>query len=578
MMKPMLNDKNGVAWIVCLLGLTAAGPAGAGLTVHPLAHRIGQEQRPAVVGFGPFRAGVASPHPALATAAERFRSGQEMTERQQHDIYRLLGIYTRQRYGSEAMAMLKRLVAFDTSIVQGVAQHENPNMIALGKALQRIADEFGLQYLNVDNRIFEITLPGRDKDLIGFHAHADVVPVNQQLWVLEDGTKLNPFQVTTIGNRMYGRGTQDDKNGIVVSLFAMKVIKEEGLPLRQTLRLIVDTTEETSSTAIPYYMERRPLPPYNLALDGAYPVVIAEKGYGTVMAEFPVREVGADRPAIVDLTGGLATNQIPKAATATFKGGDLKQLQQKIEKAAKRYVKERGADFAMETAIADGSLILTVIGVSAHSSQPQTGVNPVSRLLEFIAQNFTALDVAPNQFTDAAVYATANWGLDYYGKKIGIDFEHPFMGPLTAAQTYITFDGNSLKTAVNIRMPAGKTGEQLKRELAEKLDAWQRAAGMDITIEHDQREPMYRSPDGAWVKNLLAIASENLGIEPQFGSSNGATSAHNLPNGVQFGLALSTEKYTGHNANEFKTVDQFLLDLQIVTEAFIRLGNLGSMQ
>lgn len=578
MMKLMLHDRNGLMGIVFLLGILASWQSAYALIDKPLAEQIVQEQPQPVTGFRPFLAGVAGNHPVLATAIDRYRNGQELTEAQQHDIYRLLGIYTRQRYGVAAMAMLKRLVAFDTSVVQGVAQHENPNMIALGKALQRIADDFGLQYLNVDNRIFEITLPGRDDDLIGFHAHADVVPVNPQLWILEDGTKLNPFQVTTIGKRMYGRGTQDDKNGIVVSLFAMKVIKEEGLPLRQTLRLIVDTTEETSSTAIPYYMERRPMPPYNLALDGAYPVVIAEKGYGTVMAEFPVREVGADRPVIVGLTGGLATNQIPKAATATFKGGDLKRLRQKIDKAANRYIKERGADFAMQTAITDGRLILTVVGVSAHSSQPQTGVNPVSRLFEFVAQNFTALDVAPNQFTDAAIYATENWGLDYYGKKSGIDFEHPFMGPLTAAQTYIEFDGSRLKTAVNIRMPAGKTGEQLKRELAEKLAAWQRAAGVDITITHDQDEPMHRSPEGAWVKNLLAIAAENLAIEPQFGSSNGATSAHNLPNGVQFGLALPTEKYTGHNANEFKTVDQFLLDLQIVTEAFIRLGNLDSMQ
>jgi hypothetical protein len=35
---------------------------------------------------------------------------------------------------------------------------------------------------------------------------------------------------------------------------------------------------------------------------------------------------------------------------------------------------------------------------------------------------------------------------------------------------------------------------------------------------------------------------------------------------VQFGLAMPDVKYTGHNDNEFKTTEQFLLDLQIVTE------------
>ncbi|MGF6399365.1 acetylornithine deacetylase/succinyl-diaminopimelate desuccinylase-like protein [Pseudomonas frederiksbergensis] len=57
---------------------------------------------------------------------------------------------------------------------------------------------------------------------VGIHAHADVVPVTPENWVLQDGTRLDPFKVTLIGDRMYGRGTEDDKNGIVVALYAMK--------------------------------------------------------------------------------------------------------------------------------------------------------------------------------------------------------------------------------------------------------------------------------------------------------------------------------------------------------------------
>ena len=41
---------------------------------------------------------------------------------------------------------------------------------------------------------------------------------------------------------------------------------------------------------------------------------------------------------------------------------------------------------------------------------------------------------------------------------------------------------------------------------------------------------------------------------------------HELSNGVQFGLARPEVKYTGHIDNEFKTVDPFLLDLQLVTD------------
>ncbi len=68
---------------------------------------------------------------------------------------------------------------------------------------------------------------------------------------------------------------------------------------------------------------------------------------------------------------------------------------------------------------------------------------------------------------------------------------------------------------------------------------------------------MYRNPEGAWVNALLDIATQTLEMPREFGSSAGGTSIHNLPNRVQFGLAMPNRKYTGHNANEFKTVDQF---------------------
>ncbi|GLS26033.1 dipeptidase [Marinibactrum halimedae] len=537
-------------------------------------------------GFRPFLADVAKYNSNLQSTIQSFLDGNTLSQQANEDLYRLLGIYTKKRYGEEAIALLEEFVTYDTAMVIGRPQHENPDMIALGKLIGEKAKAFGLVFKNVDNRVFEVTLPGQDEDLVGFHAHADIVPVNKSLWVLDDGTQLEPLKVTTIGNRMYGRGTEDDKNGIVVSLFAMKVIKEEQLPVRQTLRLIVDTTEETSGTAIPYYMKRRPMPPYNLALDGSYPVVIAEKGYGTVMASFPVRKTDTDAqsPQIIGMTGGLATNQIPAAATLTFSGGNLSKLEKKVRKLAKRFTKKYGAkhtdgQFHIETQQTDDTLVVTFKGVSAHSSQPDTGINPVSRIFLFVDTYHKALGISENEYTDAAQYASDNWGLDFYGKELGIDFSHDFMGPMTASQTYIGTDGKTLKTAVNIRMPAGKTADELKNELAQKLVTWQGKHGeIKITIEHSQAEPMYRSPEGKWVNNLLDIAAENLNIERKFGSSNGATSAHNLPNGVQFGLSMPNEKYTGHNANEFKTIDQFLLDLQIVTETFIRIGNLDSME
>jgi len=169
------------------------------------------------------------------------------------------------------MQMLAQLVAIPTFRVDGIEQHDNPQFHKMAAALANIAKDFNLAFRNIDDRIFEVSIKGSSEEVVGIHAHADVVPVTPSFMVLEDGTKLDPFKLTLIGDRMYGRGTEDDKNGIVVSLYAMKVIQEENIPLLRNFNLLIDTTEETSSEAIPYYFARNPTPNYNLALDGGYP-------------------------------------------------------------------------------------------------------------------------------------------------------------------------------------------------------------------------------------------------------------------------------------------------------------------
>ncbi|EJM92495.1 MULTISPECIES: dipeptidase [unclassified Pseudomonas] len=513
----------------------------------------------------------------LGTAISAFLDNKSLSADQQNEIHRLLGLYARVKYGSAATETLRELVAIPTFRVDGVAQHDNPEFIKIADKIKSLAQAFNLTFRNVDNRVYEISLEGSGDEVVGIHAHADVVPVTPENWVLKDGTRLDPFKVTLIGDRMYGRGTEDDKNGIVVALYAMKVIKEEKLPLARNFKLLVDTTEETSGDAIPYYFEHNPTPNYNLALDGGYPVVIAEKGYGTVMANFPKRKADGKGAEIVSMTGGLATNQIPSASVATLLSDKPAELAASLQKAGTEYAKRNGDDFEVTAKVVGKDVTLTVTGVSAHSSEPESGINPVARMLVFINSLDGKVALKHNHITDAARYAADNWGLDYLGGKLAVGFSDAFMGPLTTSLTFVGMDENTFKLAVNLRVPKGKSPEMLKREIADKLDAWSKKSQVAVAFDYSIAEPMYRNPEGEWVKALLAVASENLGMEHKFGTSAGATSVHELPNGVQFGLARPEVKYTGHTDNEFKTVDQFLLDLQIVTEMFGRIGQLPKL-
>lgn len=513
----------------------------------------------------------------LGPAISAFLDNKNLSAEQQNEIHRLLGLYARVKYGKAATETLRELVAIPTFNIDGVPQYKNPEFLKIAEKIQGLAKAFNLNFRNIDNRVYEISLDGTGDEVVGIHAHADVVPVTPENWVLEDGTRLDPFKVTLIGDRMYGRGTEDDKNGIVVALYAMKIIKEEKLPLARNFKLLVDTTEETSGDAIPYYFERNPTPNYNLALDGGYPVVIAEKGYGTVMATFARRAAEDKGAEMTGLTGGLATNQIPSTSVATFKTDTPAELVASLQQAGAAYAKANGGNFQVTAKVVDKDVQLTVSGVSAHSSEPESGVNPVARMLDFINSLDGKIALKHNAFTDGARYAADNWGLDYLGNKLGIGFADAFMGPLTTSPTFVGVDDKAFKLAVNLRVPKGKTPDVLKAEISDKLAAWSKKTQVAVTLDTSIAAPMYRNPEGEWVKALLAVASENLGMQHQFGTSAGATSVHELPNGVQFGLARPEVKYTGHTDNEFKTVDQFLLDLQIVTEMVGRIGQLPKL-
>ncbi|MFB4391739.1 MULTISPECIES: dipeptidase [unclassified Pseudomonas] len=575
----LLNKLSATTLILASLALVT-GHAQANLSTEQSAAILKAYDGSNPVDFKQFLGTLAGSEQAkvdtLGTTLKTYLADKPLSAEQHNEINRLLGLYTRIKYGKAATETLRELVEIPTFRVDGLAQHDNPQFHKVAAKIEALAKDFGLQFRNVDNRVYEITL-GEGKEVVGIHAHADVVPVNPDNWKLEDGTRLDPFKVTLVGDRMYGRGTEDDKNGIVVAMYAMKVAKDEKLPLARQFKLLIDTTEETSGDAIPYYFARNPTPAYNLALDGGYPVVIAEKGYGTVMASFSRRTATGKGAEVVNLTGGLATNQIPTTSVATLVGDNPAELAKRLEKAGAEYAKANGGDFTVDAKVSGKQVLLTVTGVSAHSSEPESGVNPVARMLVLLHSLGQQVPLKRNHITDAARYAAENWGLDYLGNKLGIGFKDDFMGPLTASLTYVNLDQKTLKLAVNLRIPKGKPVATIKDELADKLGNWARSSHTSVALDYTLDEPMYRNPEGEWVKALLDVATENLGLPHAFDSSAGATSVHDLPNGVQFGLAMPGVKYTGHNDNEFKTVEQFLLDLQVVSEMVARIGQMPKL-
>ncbi len=86
-------------------------------------------------------------------------------------------------------------------------------------------------------------LPGKDPNrTVWILSHLDIVPPGElSFW------DTDPYQVTVKGRRLYGRGTEDNQQDMVSSLFAAKAFLEEGIQPEASIGLAFVADEETGS-------------------------------------------------------------------------------------------------------------------------------------------------------------------------------------------------------------------------------------------------------------------------------------------------------------------------------------------
>jgi predicted dipeptidase len=529
--------------------------------------------------FGQFLALSVQMQPGLAPAVAAYESKAVLQGEDLVNISRLLGLYNRLKNQAAVIDATAKMVAIPTVRSAQVPPHEDPAIIAFGKLVEGMAKDFGLQYRNVDNRVFEVKLPGSGTQEFGILTHADVVPVVADEWVLDDGTKLDPFKLTRVGGNLYGRGSIDDKGSIATVLYAMKAVKESGLPLARTIRLMIETTEETGGDAMKYYRTKTTLPEYNVVLDSKYPAVVAEKGSGALRTTFATGTAVANQTAIVAMAGAASANAVPQTATARLRGGNADAVASQLSAAKDAFVGKytsQGGKFSVDVTREGADVLVKVTGVSAHGSRPEEGVNPLPRLALFLQQS--GVPLASNGFAHAVRYIADLYGVDYLGRTMGLAYSDDFMGPLTMSPNLLREKDGKVDVLVNVRMPRGNTPEALAQATSERIKDWASKAGVAVEVDHQQGNWMARDPKGAWLSTLLNIFGDTTGLPAQPVPTAGSTTAKLMPNAINFGPAMPGKKYTAHNAKEFKEVVDLDADMQMFTEMLVRIGNLQQMQ
>lgn len=204
-------------------------------------------------------------------------------------------------------------------------------------------------------------------------AHLDVVPAG------EGWTVTEPFKPVLKDGKLYGRGTADDKGPAVAALYAMRAVKELGIPLKKNVRLILGTDEECGSSDIRHYYSIEKEAPMTFSPDAEYPLVNTEKGRfpGHFTAGF---EASDALPRLVSIKAGTKVNVVPGKAKAAVEGFEMAAL----EKAAAETKEETGISFEFA---AEGTVTeITATGIGAHASTPDVGNNALTGLLVFLGK------------------------------------------------------------------------------------------------------------------------------------------------------------------------------------------------
>lgn len=413
-------------------------------------------------------------------------------------------------------------------------------------AAEEMMKKYGMLTKNYDNYVVAGDLSQQEKGL-DILAHLDIVPVTP------DWTATKPFDPIVKDGKIYGRGTADDKGPAIAALYAMRAIKELGIPLQKNVRLILGADEECGSSDLKHYYSIENEAPMSFTPDADFPVINLEKG--RLEAEYECTFEEEILPAVSEMEGGDKVNVVPAKAYAAVKGISEEIIREAIGK------DKSGVKF--ETEAKEDQIVIHAKGLAAHASTPEMGQNALTALVGLLA----GLPLADSKKT-AAVKALANMFPhgDVTGKALGISMEDEISGNLTMNLGVLKMKDNHLEISLDSRVPVCGNDENVTKV----VDACM--SKHEFTMKKGQLiKPHYVPADTPFVQTLLKSYERYTGQKGEARAIGGGTYVHELERGVAFGCMMDDVDNHMHGDDEFMVVDVLLMSAKIFADVICEL-------
>ncbi|MDF2680853.1 MAG: dipeptidase PepV [Brevibacillus sp.] len=433
---------------------------------------------------------------------------------------------------------------------EGVAQ-------ALEYLLAR-GESDGFRTKNVDGFAGVIEF-GEGEEEIGVLVHIDVVTVG-------DGWTTPPFKPDIRDGKIYARGAIDDKGPALAAYYALKMVKDAGLPLSKKVRLIIGTDEESGWLCMKHFAEHDKVPQVGFSPDSSFPMTYAEKGQINPTLALPVREQDgvAEGYQLLSFVSGDQGNSVPEKATAVVNVGQAMTAEWQREMMT-NWEAFLGAE--VTTGHVDiseaGEVTFCLHGRPAHGMVPQQGKNAGTLLARFLLS-------LPFEASDYSFLSVLGQVLheDYYGQNLHIACEDEVSGKLTVNPgilRYCRSDGGSVR--LNIRYPATVSCEEYVEKLKRRVDE------LGWKISHLRTSKSHYVPKNRPViQTLSRVYEEHTGLPADLLSSGGATYAKIMSEGVAFGPLFPGKESMAHLTDEYAEIDDLLRAMAIYADAISELA------
>ncbi|WP_108671340.1 dipeptidase PepV [Peribacillus acanthi] len=452
----------------------------------------------------------------------------------------------------EVIGKTQELLRIKSVLDEENATDEAPLGEGIKEALDymlNLGESDGFVVKNVDSLAGHIEM-GEGEEIVGILCHLDVVPEG-------DGWSSDPFAAEIRDGKIFARGAIDDKGPTMAAYYAMKLVKDSGIPLSKRVRMILGTDEESNWRCVDRYFQVEELPALGFAPDADFPIIYAEKGIWDFYVQQNTSEAKLDGEVNVHhFESGRRFNMVPDFAKAIVTG-DLHTIETKFHEFIQRQ------DVEGKVYQEDQQIVIEVKGVSAHGMEPKKGKNAGIYLGSFLSA-FELDHQAKEFFTFINEYLLE----ESRGKKLGMSYTDDITGDLTInAGTLHYSKETGGKLGLNVRYPVTYQWNENEENLQKKLEELK----MNVsTVSHSK--PHHVEKDSFLIKTLSKVYEEQTGEKTELLSIGGGTYARSLKAGVAFGPLFPGREDIAHQKDEYIYIDDLLKSTAIYAQAIFELA------